>query len=83
MESRPVCGMGMEIWEPDLAIVVEVGVEPDSPLAGGEEVHQHGSLGVLLREQHVKLKTAVGIRCVRWSSYQHLTERRGERGGVL
>lgn len=76
MESRLVYGMGMETWESDLAIVVEVGVESDSSLASGQEVHQHGSLGILLWEQHVKLKTAVGIRCVRWSSYQYLTERR-------
>ena len=49
---------------PYLAIIVEVGVEPDPAMACGLEVDQHGGLGIVLREEHIKLEAAVGIGCV-------------------
>lgn len=58
----------------DLAIVVEVGVEADSAMARGLEVDQHGGLGVVLGEEHVKLEAAIGIGRVRGSSDQHLIQ---------
>ncbi len=45
-----------------LSIIVEVGVEPDTPLSRGPHVYQHRGLGVLRRKEHIKLKTAVGVR---------------------
>ena len=49
------------VANPYFAIIVEVGVEPDPALARGLEVDQHGSLGVIHWEEHIKLKAAVSI----------------------
>ena len=42
----------------DLAVVVEVGIEPDSPVASGEEVHLRWTVWVVRREQKVELEAA-------------------------
>lgn len=62
-----------------LAVVVKVGVKADAVAACGLQVDQGRGIGVVLREIHVKLKTAVGVRCVRRPRYQHLKERGGEK----
>ena len=55
-----------------LAIVVEVRVEAHSPMPSGIEVDQHGHLGVVNREEDIKLKTTICIRGVRWTDNKNL-----------
>lgn len=60
----------------DLSIVVQVRVEPDPPLSCCPHVDQHRRLGILGRKEHIKLKTAVGVGCVRGTCYQYLRDKR-------
>ena len=46
---------------PNLAIIVEVWVEPDQTLPSSHEVDKHGALRVLRGEKDVKFEAAVGI----------------------
>ena len=55
-----------------LPIIVQVGVEAYSAMTCGLQVDQHGGLGIVVREKHIKLKTAISIRSVRWSSDKNL-----------
>jgi hypothetical protein len=66
-----------------LAIIVEVWVEAYASMSSGLEIDQHGGLGVVLGEEHVKLKATISIRSIRRSSDKHLEERRGQRRKMI
>ena len=46
---------------PNLAVIVEVWVEPDQTLPSSHEVDKHGALWVLRGEKDVEFEAAVGI----------------------
>ncbi len=62
--------------EADLAVVVQVRVEPNSVVARRLQVDLHRRVRVVQREEDVKLEDAVGVRRVVRAGDQHLERRK-------
>lgn len=70
---------GPQKREADLAVLVEVWVEPDRAAAGSLEVHFWGYGGVLDREVHIEDEAAAAVGCVFRAGDHHPPEHRGLR----
>lgn len=61
---------GAEQRQADFAVVVQVGVEAHTGVAGGQELDQRWHVGILARKEDVKEKAAIGVGRVNRARHQ-------------
>lgn len=55
---------GSQQAQAHLSILIQVGIEPDPPPAGGQELHLGRAVGVAAWQEDVKQEAAIGIGSV-------------------